>query len=644
MTNMQELIGQSLGQYKITEQIGKGGMATIFKAYQPGLNREVALKILPPYVAEKEGFTERFTREAQAIGNLHHPNILPVYDSGQDKGYGYIAMRYVPNATTLSNLMNKKLDTGQIIRITKQIADALDHAHRQGVVHRDIKPSNILMDGDWVLLSDFGLAKMVETPSELTGTGVGIGTPAYMSPEQAKGQQVDRRTDIYSLGIMLFEMLTGQVPHKAETPLATVVKRINEPLPLPRSFNPDIPPAVEHVLLKALAKEPAERYNHAGDLAQALERAFQSSARQSTAASEDISIPVPLPSERAERLAAPAQPPRSKGVSPLEIVIMTLLGLTGLCGISGVFLSFTTNQNTGETNLALAPVCLGLAFAAITSLGMVWFRNRSTTASALLALGIIAWFVGLNFLGWGGFAILSPGENQTFVQNLGFSLALCFAPGGVFALLGLGFYIYDYRRSRQTGGVSAHSGASSQLNRERAGKLERAKEYRLHITNLIRQKKGSSFVNQVAPIADKLNQWDRHLRQLVNRLNEFETNHILRRDMRDVPQAIARLQQQMEAESNPQIRAQMAETLSGYKKQQQQLDSLAALMRRTELEIDETLAAIGAIYSQVQLLDAKEIDSHRASRLSADIDEQANRLGDLLHAMDDVYQSAPNLS
>lgn len=263
MTNMQELIGQSLGQYKITEQIGKGGMATIFKAYQPGLNREVALKILPPYVAEKEGFTERFTREAQAIGNLHHPNILPVYDSGQDKGYGYIAMRYVPNATTLSNLMNKKLDTGQIIRITKQIADALDHAHRQGVVHRDIKPSNILMDGDWVLLSDFGLAKMVETPSELTGTGVGIGTPAYMLPEQAKGQQVDRRTDIYSLGIMLFEMLTGQVPHKAETPLATVVKRINEPLPLPRSFNPDIPPAVEHVLLKALAKEPAERYNHA---------------------------------------------------------------------------------------------------------------------------------------------------------------------------------------------------------------------------------------------------------------------------------------------------------------------------------------------------------------------------------------------
>ncbi|MCB0210153.1 MAG: serine/threonine protein kinase, partial [Anaerolineae bacterium] len=212
---MESLIGQTLGQYKIVEQIGEGGMATVFKAYQPGLNRDVALKILSPYIAKREGFTERFAREAQAIGNLHHPNILPVYDFGQDKGYGYIAMRYVAQATTLAGLMKNPLPMEQVIELTRQIAAALEHAHRAGIIHRDIKPSNILMDNDWVLLSDFGLAKMMETPSELTGSGVGVGTPAYMSPEQARGEQVDHRTDIYSLGIIVFEMLTGQIPHKA---------------------------------------------------------------------------------------------------------------------------------------------------------------------------------------------------------------------------------------------------------------------------------------------------------------------------------------------------------------------------------------------------------------------------------------------
>ena len=143
MASMQSLVGQTLGKYKVVEQIGEGGMATVFKAYQPGLNRDVALKILPPYVAEKEGFTERFTREAQAIGNLHHPNILPVYDSGQDNGYGYIAMRYVPHATTLAGLMKNPLPTKQVIELTTQIAGALEHAHQKGIIHRDIKPSNI---------------------------------------------------------------------------------------------------------------------------------------------------------------------------------------------------------------------------------------------------------------------------------------------------------------------------------------------------------------------------------------------------------------------------------------------------------------------------------------------------------------------
>jgi serine/threonine protein kinase len=275
MENMQQaLVGQTLGQYTILEQVGEGGMATVFKAYQPGLNRSVALKILPPSFAKKGDFSERFNREAQAIGNLHHPNILPVYDSGQDKGYSYMAMRYIENAHTLGDVMKKPLETKRIVELMAQIAAALDHAHKAGIIHRDIKPSNVLMDGNWPLLSDFGLAKMVEGAVELTGTGVGMGTPAYMSPEQGMGKKVDHRTDIYALGIILFEMLTGQVPHKAETPIATVMKRINEPLPLPRSLNPNIPEAVERVLLKALAVDPQLRFNSAGDMAAALKAAF----------------------------------------------------------------------------------------------------------------------------------------------------------------------------------------------------------------------------------------------------------------------------------------------------------------------------------------------------------------------------------
>jgi serine/threonine protein kinase len=323
MENLQALIGQTLDQYRIIEQIGEGGMATVFKAYQPGLNRDVALKVLPPNFAKRADFTERFVREAHAIGNLHHPNILPVYDSGQDKGYSYIAMRYIPNATTLAHEMKLPMKTERIIEVITQIAGALDHAHKAGIIHRDVKPSNVLLDGQWGLLSDFGLAKMVENSVDLTGTGVGMGTPAYMSPEQGMGKKVDHRTDIYALGIILYEMLTGQVPHRAETPIATVMKRINEPLPLPRSLNPNIPEAVERVLLKALAVEPADRFDSAGEMAAVLKAAFGPNPDEVLVEVSQAYVTPPSktaspPAERT-RIAVPAATPAERGKSGLPI-------------------------------------------------------------------------------------------------------------------------------------------------------------------------------------------------------------------------------------------------------------------------------------------------------------------------------------
>ena len=271
---MQELTGLTLGQYKIIEQVGQGGVASVYKAYQPGLERYVAIKVLSPLQAQKSDFKARFQREAKAIAALNHPNILPVYDFGQRDDYAYLVMRLIEPARTLQNVMISSLSLPQMSDFMGQIAAALDAAHQQGVIHRDVKPANVLLDGDWALLSDFGMAKLSENSDKLTGSGVGLGTPAYMSPEQGQGAPVDYRTDIYALGVILFEMLTRQIPHQADTPFGIIIKRLSEPLPSPRSLNPDISAPVETVLQKVLAAEPAERYDSAGAFATAFTKAL----------------------------------------------------------------------------------------------------------------------------------------------------------------------------------------------------------------------------------------------------------------------------------------------------------------------------------------------------------------------------------
>jgi len=267
------LVGQTLGQYRLVERIGRGGMATVYKAYQPSLDRYVAVKVLPTYLAHDPDFAARFRREARAIARLNHPHILPVHDFGQEGELGYIVMRYVEGGT-LKKILGQPLALDRTIDILAQIGDALDYAHQQGIIHRDVKPANVLMDqGRWAFLSDFGLAKMVAASVQLTKTGVGLGTPAYMSPEQAQGKPVDAQSDIYSLGIMLFEMLTGQVPFDADTPLAVLIKHLTAPLPLPREVNPDILEPVERIILKAVAKAPGDRFQRVSEMVEALRQA-----------------------------------------------------------------------------------------------------------------------------------------------------------------------------------------------------------------------------------------------------------------------------------------------------------------------------------------------------------------------------------
>ena len=287
---MEGLVGRTMGQYQIIEGIGVGGMASVFKAYQPGLDRYVALKILPPIYAQQPGFQERFTREAKAVARLNHPNILPVYDYGQSGGYSYIVMRYV-EAGSLQTIQGKPVDLALTVSIVSQVGMALEAAHQKNIIHRDVKPANVLLDkDDWALLTDFGLARILEESVRLTGTGVGIGTPAYMSPEQGQGGPVDGRTDIYSLGIVLFQMLTGDIPHKGDTPLSIVIKHMTEPVPIPRAINPDIPEPVERVVLKSLAKDPGDRFQSAAEMVERLTEAARSS--QDTSRSFDVSSPA----------------------------------------------------------------------------------------------------------------------------------------------------------------------------------------------------------------------------------------------------------------------------------------------------------------------------------------------------------------
>lgn len=268
---MENITGRQLGQYLIIEPLGEGGMAAVYKAYQASMDRYVAVKVLPRHYAGDADFVHRFKREAKIIARLEHPNILPVHDYGESDGYTYIVMRYIAGSTLADHLQGKPLPIAQIIPMFAQVCSALDYAHSKGVIHRDVKPSNVLIDSlGNCLLSDFGISRMVEGASQLTASGAFLGTPTYASPEQALGQSLDGRSDIYSLGIMLYEMTTGQPPFEAETPMAVLVKHVHDPFPLPHTINPALSEALERVILKALAKEPEGRFQTAGELARAL--------------------------------------------------------------------------------------------------------------------------------------------------------------------------------------------------------------------------------------------------------------------------------------------------------------------------------------------------------------------------------------
>jgi len=336
--------GDTVGPYRVIEPLGQGGMATVFKAYHAALDRYVALKVLHPAFKEDSNFNARFVREARIVAKLDHPNIVPIYDFAEHQGTPYLVMRFIEGKTLKAVLREGLLPVSRVLAIIRPVTEALAYAHAQGVLHRDIKPSNILCANDGhIFLTDFGLARIAQASESTLSQDMLIGTPQYISPEQARGEPATERSDLYSLGVVLFEMFTGRVPFSADTPYAVIHDHIYSPLPLPTSINPQLSPEIERVLLKVLAKDASARYASATELMTALERAAgpASSAVTISPAPLPTTLPPTVPEQVSVGVSVPSSPPapaapavpqrsRAKTVFALGALIVAFLLCVGL--------------------------------------------------------------------------------------------------------------------------------------------------------------------------------------------------------------------------------------------------------------------------------------------------------------------------
>jgi serine/threonine protein kinase len=316
------LIGTRLGDYEIRRLIGRGGMARVYEGYDPNLSRPAAIKVITPQAEDSDEMKQRFFREARAVANLHHPNIVTVYQFGQGENLYYLAMRLLEGQTLLQKLkrlraQKKFIETKTMLHIVDDVSAALDYAHSKGVIHRDVKPSNIMIESDKrAVLMDFGL--LMETSGEQT-LGTAFGTPRYIAPEQAvASDRAVPQSDIYSLGVIVYEMVTGQTPFDADSAMSLALLHISTPPPPPRSLRPDLSEAVEQVILKALEKRPEDRWQTAAQFAKALREAHSSKTTPIKLSSTEVSAPAvaldptPTPMLSTSQVSAPASAPKPR--------------------------------------------------------------------------------------------------------------------------------------------------------------------------------------------------------------------------------------------------------------------------------------------------------------------------------------------
>ncbi|MDE3103044.1 MAG: serine/threonine protein kinase [Chloroflexota bacterium] len=408
------LPGTTVGRYQILEPLGQGGMATVYKAFQPSLQREVALKVLRPGYAQDAEFRERFEREAIAIAKLRHPHIVQVFDfEVAPSGEYVLAMEFLEGGTLKDRLatllaQGRWLEPTESVRIVGEVAEALSYAHEKGIVHRDVKPSNVMLTHkDWAVVTDFGIARILGATAH-TQTGVGIGTPEYMAPEQGQGASVDRRADIYSLGAMAYELLIGRVPYSADTPLAVVVAHIKDPLPLPSKVNPTIGPGVERALLKALAKDREQRFVSASAFAETLAAGLASDSKGGTlptvvvrGAASAAATSVGAAATRGSGAAAGAMAWRSRlSLPPVlsrhPVLTGTAAGLAVLVMVGGVLAGTALRIAPAAAPRPAATAALGVPSASAAPSAS---SGPSASAVATLRTGPLLWSAPLDATG-----------------------------------------------------------------------------------------------------------------------------------------------------------------------------------------------------------------------------------------------------
>ena len=366
---MSDLVGRKLGRYELVEPLGEGGMAAVYKAHDTRLDRYVAVKVIRLGALHSEQFLKRFDREARALAHLSHPNIVDIHDYGEEGNVPYLVMAYLSGGT-LKDRMGRSVPCQQAARMLLPIAEALAYAHQRSIIHRDIKPANILFsETNRPMLSDFGISKVSESEqpgTELTGVGVGIGTPEYMAPEQGQGINVDHRADVYALGVVLYELLTGRKPFQADTPMGVVVKHISEPLPDPRRYIPNLPDQAVWAVCKALEKKAEDRFSTMDEFADVLRRL---AALEDNAATTTLQEPGRSPRPSGPPSQAPIGGPPRRSPTPLPtsappqtekrgggilafssgIVIAGIVGVVLCIGLFGFFYYLGTNTETTPT-------------------------------------------------------------------------------------------------------------------------------------------------------------------------------------------------------------------------------------------------------------------------------------------------------
>jgi len=380
---MSDMVGRTLGKYRVVAYLGGGGMADVYKAFQPNLDRHVAIKLMrPSLLANEKDALARFEREAKNVAALRHPNIVQVYDFDVEGDTPYIVMELVEGISLKAHLDNlheggEWVSTVEAARIIREVGQALSYAHQRGMIHRDVKPANVMADvSGRMILTDFGIAKILTGPGQTT-TGMAIGTPAYMAPEQGQGLPGDNRSDVYSLGVMLYELLTGRLPYNADTPLAIIIKHLTEPLPLPRIIKPDLPEGLERVLLKSLDKSLEDRYQSVDEMLAGLQEALAESGIRPGPGTElaaekpsefkttvpevaaPLAQPLPLPPRKAQEVTPPPQPAlpprigefvgREAELADLTEKLATthLVVLTGMPGIGKTTLAAVLAERAG---------------------------------------------------------------------------------------------------------------------------------------------------------------------------------------------------------------------------------------------------------------------------------------------------------